>query len=255
MTGGFLLLMLVFGQNVKVVGPVKVAGPVKVVAGASVGSSFASVAAVADRAANTNKLTCAGTGCTLTVPSTGSAHAMTLWAFESNGNKISSVANGGTWQVPTTTGCQPSSGPVGQLSVAYVLSSSSGTTSISITFAGTVSDVTVIYNEVSWSGSSVTFDTCAANNPGTNGSTTATGPTLSIAGTEMASELISLSADIINSAASPWDTNFVNQNNIGGGLGANAGSFVLNNPPNAASSWTLNSAEFYIVAAIVLKGN
>lgn len=232
----------------------RIPGPGGTTAAGGGGGTFTLTQAVADRATWANHLTCAGTGCTLAVPSTGTGHGFLAFAYDGSGNKLTTVTGGGTWTVPAAS-CVAASGPVGGTSCAYVTNSTSGTTSLSFTFNGTVGDVTIAYWEYAWSGASISFDNCWSTNPGTT-ATTLTGPTLSLAGgTEVVGTLASASGSSITAVAAPYNTNFVNQDDATGALSPNAGSTVLNTPTNTASSWTITPAQFFIINACALKGN
>ena len=78
--------------------------------------------------------------CTLTIPATGAGHLLFLEAGNEAGTFISSVSGGGTWAVPMgTNSCQAKQVVQTQnnaASCAYNLSSSSGTTTLTVTMAG-----------------------------------------------------------------------------------------------------------------------
>ena len=84
-----------------------------------------------------NGLSC-NPSCLLTIPFTGSGHLLYLEAANL-GSHISSVTGGGTWVVPGGANtCQISATIAGNdnLSCAYVLSSTSGATSLNVTMSG-----------------------------------------------------------------------------------------------------------------------
>jgi hypothetical protein len=73
--------------------------------------------------------------CSLAVTSTGAGHLLYLQSATLNGTHITAASGGGAWVIPG--GCQiaiPSTGDT--LSCAYVLSSTAGATSLSITMSG-----------------------------------------------------------------------------------------------------------------------
>lgn len=218
------------------------------------GGTFAIVHSVADRAVWANHLTCTGTGCTLVVPSTGSSHGYLAFAYDGSGNNLTAASGGGTWTVPAS--CAQGSGPVGEVSCAYVTSSSSGTTSLSFTFNGTVGDVSIFFWEYSWSGASISFDNCWKTTPPSGSTTTITGPTLTLSGgTEVVGSMASADGGSVTAASAPYNTNFVNQDDVAGATSPSGASTVLNTPSNTASSWTVSPAATWIVNACALKGN
>lgn len=208
---------------------------------------------VADRKTYGNNLNCVAAVCTLTVPSTGTGHGALLSEMDTDGLTISSVTGGCTWTVQSTA--VTGSGPVGNINAATCLSTSSGTTAIVITMSGSPSDITVFYREVSWSGSSISFDVCGAASRAT--ATTAAGPTLTLSGSsdaiiQMASEATSLPSSV----TSPYNTNFLNTATTGGGgLGFSAGSVAINQSAGTAPIWTLGANTSSLVNACALKGN
>ena len=92
----------------------------------------------------------------MTIPSTGSGHLLFLQSANLTASSyISSVSGGGTWVVPA--GCQINLSGVGPLSCAYVLSSSSGATSVTVTMSSSSVNGFVLY-EVSRSSGSFVLD-------------------------------------------------------------------------------------------------
>src|SRR5574343_953860 len=77
--------------------------------------------------------------CVFTVTSTGSGNLLVITAtqFSGGANYISSISGGGTWVVPTGANYQMANACCGAVSSGYVLSSTSGTTSITVTWNGT----------------------------------------------------------------------------------------------------------------------
>ncbi len=82
--------------------------------------------------------------CTLTIPSTGAGHLLFMVAGNEAFNHINSVSGGGTWVVPTGSNtCQIQLNILSQnnaMSCAYVLSSTAGATSLSVTMSGNAQD-------------------------------------------------------------------------------------------------------------------
>jgi hypothetical protein len=100
--------------------------------------------------------------CSLSIPppAIGSGHLLYLQAANLSGPYIQSVSGGGTWVVPT--GCQVKvSGTSDALSCAYVLSSTSAASSISITMTGN-STTGFTFSEVATSSGSFLLDAIGA---------------------------------------------------------------------------------------------
>lgn len=217
------------------------------------GGTWTLVNSVADRAVAANKLTCVAAVCTLTVPSTGTGNGLIVQAMNTNGvSSISTVTGGGTWVVPA--GCHVTSGPVGGQDAAYALSSSSGTTSVVITFSASPGDTALFYREVSWSGSSISFDVCGTASRAS--ATTSAGPTLTLTGTSYSiGQICSQDSGRPTSITSPYNTNFVNVNDAAASLGFTAGTVALNQSAGTAPTWTLSASAATLVQALSLKGN
>lgn len=244
----FMLLYLWWYMLTAPFQAVRIPGPGGAVAGG--GGSFTLIQSVADRAVHANNLICSGSSCTLTVSSTGSGHGAVIQAAEAGGAHISSVSGGGTWTAPV--GCQVNSGPVGGLSAAYNTSLSSGITSISITFSGTIADLDVVFREVSWSGSSISYDTCGTVSGGP--STSANGPTLTLSGSSDAiGQFMASSGDSPTSVASPYNTTYIATNSVSAPLVHGAGAIAFTSS-GTGPLWSLAS-NYYLANAIALKGN
>jgi hypothetical protein len=98
--------------------------------------------------------------CSITIPSTGSGHLLFVQATNPNTASISSISGGGTWVIPSGSNtCKILlTSTNDQTSCAYVLSSTSGVTSLSVTMnTNTVNGYFVVY-EVSRSSGSFTLD-------------------------------------------------------------------------------------------------
>lgn len=128
----------------------------------------------------TSDVTCNST-CTLTLnATTGAGHLLFFQvANEQSAAYVSSISGGGTWVIPT--GCQitGTAGAVGSLSCAYVLSSTSGTTSLSVTMNKNATVGMVMY-EVSRASGSFVLDTLGSTTQPAG--LTFSGQTLSISG-------------------------------------------------------------------------
>jgi hypothetical protein len=103
-------------------------------------------------------LNCSPT-CSITVPSTGSNHLLFLESADEAFTHITSVSGGGSWVVPTGANtCQIQfaiSSQNNANSCAYVLSSTSGTKSISVTMSGSASTAFLFWEIATTTGSFV----------------------------------------------------------------------------------------------------
>jgi hypothetical protein len=104
-----------------------------------------------------------GPSCSLTIPATGTGHLLFLQAGDVVNAHINSVSGGGTWVV---AGCPTITlSPNQNLSCAYVLSSTAGTTSLNVTMSGSGSMFFSVW-EMATTGTSFTVD---AQGTATNG--------------------------------------------------------------------------------------
>jgi len=120
----------------------------------------------------------------LTVSSTGSGHLLFVQGYYSAGSTefITSVSGGGTWVIPSS--CQQGYSAIGAAnSCAYVLSSSSGTTSVSIGFSGTSTTWAFAFYEVSTSLTGFSLDAIATSTYSTS-NTAPAGQALTLTGSE-----------------------------------------------------------------------
>lgn len=127
--------------------------------------------------------TCSGsTSCSLAVSSTGSGNLIVLAVTNVNGTAdyLSSATGGGTWVVPA--GCQLSNNSAGAVSGAYVLSSTSGTTSIALTLSATTT-YHVAFLEYSRSGGASVLDGACATHNNSSNTTTPVGVAQTLTGT------------------------------------------------------------------------
>jgi hypothetical protein len=122
--------------------------------------------------------------CNLTIPSTNAGDLLFVMAGNLGGTHINSVSGGGTWVVPSgANSCRINvvSTDSGELSCAYALSSTAGTTSISVTMSGTVNTGFGIWEIHSNTGLPFVFDTQASQ---VNAASFApSGPALTLSGT------------------------------------------------------------------------
>jgi len=122
--------------------------------------------------------------CNLALPqASGAGHLLFVMAANLNNDHITSVSGGGTWVVPTGANtCQISYVQAGNnaFSCAYALSSTAGTTSISVTLNGTSSTGFGIWEVSSATGNPFVFDTQGSHVNGN--SATPLGQALTISG-------------------------------------------------------------------------
>ena len=183
-----------------------------------------------------------------TVPSTGSGNLLALMVTDSTGSAyyVTSVTSGGTWTVPT--GCQQLvSGGFSQ-SCAYAPSSTSGVTSITLNFTSNAS-----YSWRYWEVHS-TLGTIALDPSGglgvtgfiTPGTTSATGVTLTLTGTnDYIMQGIAGYSAAPNAIASPYaDFQAGNESNLDG-YGDR-----LNTTSGTAPAWTMASSTDYAGTAM-----
>lgn len=140
------------------------------------GSSSGNTYTLVQQVGSGGSLYCSASPCAQTVPSTGSGHLLVFVSANGSANAISSISG---WTVNSS--CTLDSGG-STVSMAYLLSSTSGVTSFSITPAST-SGMRLYYFEYSVSPGPAVFDTC-----GTNGVTPSggvfTGPSLTLTGSK-----------------------------------------------------------------------
>lgn len=210
---------------------------------------------VVDRSAWAVSLSCTGAVCTLTTASTGTGHGGLLNFWESSGGlTISSVTGGCTWTVQASA--HQSTGPVGDTYGATCTSTTSGATSIVITFSGAVGDVMARFGEFAWSGSSISVDLVNSHAPGTTSTAPVETDMTAITGTsDVIGQMLCSDSSVPTAVTSPYNTNFKNiGTGSGASLGACATSYVMNTASGTAPTWTQPSGTF-IGSAIALKGN
>ena len=122
--------------------------------------------------------------CTLTIPATGAGHLLFIEAGDESFTNITSVSGGGNWVVPNGANtCQIQQNIAGQnnaASCAYNLSSTSGTTSLTVTMSGAASTNFAIW-EIATTIGSFMFDAQGSAVNNTTGFYT-NGPSLALSG-------------------------------------------------------------------------
>ena len=202
----------------------------------------------------TNSSSCSGTTCTITVASTGSGHLLVLAGVgDSTGSahSFSSASGGGSWVHCTacTNGGLFFGSTYSSNDIAYVLSSSSGATSITWTWNGSMTSSGLLFEELSYSGSTITYDT-AGNGGLLAACSSCSGVALSPAGSQ---EVIIQYGNPLNSITG-----------ISGGTYGNliidsnfSDSFAtqLNSANGTAPAWSTSSSGTFWPIAIAFKGN
>lgn len=189
---------------------------------------------------------CAGGGAACTVPlsSTGSGHLLAIVGYAGTNVTISSINAGGTFV--HCSNCQQFQALTGTIDAGWVLSSSSGVTSIIVTFSGNHAGAHVAIYEASCSGGTIAKDSNAAGTgSGTNASASSpyTGQALTLSGTQDFIVAAGVSDLDVTAAASPYNTNFNSVN--GAGI-----SYILNSTSGTAASWTAAGATKATFAAL-----
>jgi len=179
--------------------------------------------------------------CSITIPSSGAGDAAIIWWRGGGGNNITAVSGGGTWTIAANCASNFASRAV---NCAYILSMAGGTTTVSVTFP-TINTVSgFVYQEFSYTGSSMAVDVVGTNVSNSTSATTQTGLALTLGG----------SNDVIVQAIVP-------------GLGATSittyGSFatssdiasasLVNTTSGTAPTWTLSGSSTATTGAIALK--
>jgi hypothetical protein len=99
--------------------------------------------------------------CSVPIQSTGSGNLFFVETISNTSSTsfISSVTGGGTWVIPSGSNtCQIGQATIGAISCAYVLSDTSGVSSLNVTMSGT-STVNFATYEISKSGGAISLDT------------------------------------------------------------------------------------------------
>lgn len=192
--------------------------------------------------------------CSFTIPSTGSGHLLYVEAGDLTNGFISSVSGGGTWVVPSGSNtCRialGSSSSGDALSCAYVLSSTSGATSLSVTMTGTASVSFAVAELASGSGP-FSFDVQGST---TNGSSSnPTGQALTLTGTKDAIfqavfQPGGTSGDTLYPLATTASTSSVNFMDNNAGI-----AMLLNTSSGAPPSWVNQQHNATAVSGVAFK--
>lgn len=253
-----LLLFLLLASTVSLAqgigGKAGVGGKAGFGGGATVGGTWTFVNFSAGNAGGAESLTCVTTTCTLTVPSTGTGHALMLGAMNAAGSgiTISSVSGGcSSWVVDASA--HKSSASITDMNGAYCLSSTSGATSVVVTFSTTAGTAVVMMYEASWSGSSITHDTTASTQNAA--SATPSGQALTLTGTDAVMQFVTSAGGTVTTVNAPYTTLFKNSDPAGGGAFSFTGGSAALNPTGSAPTWTLSASQPTLVFGMALKGN
>lgn len=113
------------------------------------------------RVAHTNKLSSCGTSCVVTVTSTGTGHLLLITCYPAAAATTCSAASGGgTWVHPGSCAAT-STTAVGAVDFLYALSSTSGATSVTVTFSAANGNVNAVEEaEYSTTATPWTFGGC-----------------------------------------------------------------------------------------------
>lgn len=195
----------------------------------------------------------AGTTCNLTVTSTGTGHVLIGVLLQATTTAaISSVSGGGTWVHPASCSASDTNG--GSVDVAYVLSSTSGTTTITVTSTKSFVSQNGVWEvgEYSFTASPAVFDACGTPASRTTGTTIA-GAAISLTGTnDVIIQAIGCGQTCSTSAtggfvgATPW----LSPNDFPGGDGV-GGS--INTSSTTAPNWAQSPTATAAVTAIAIK--
>lgn len=195
---------------------------------------------------NVDNATCTSAPtCVFTVTSTGTGHLLVITATQFSGaaNYISSVSGGGTWVVPTGANYQMANACCGAVSSAYVLSSTSGTTSITVTWNGTFAAL-LDFREFSFTGGSTSLDTGATLYDSVAG-TSQPGPALTLSGSSDA---------IMQSSVCESGPNAIDGSYIGTYFAGFSGyAYKINTGSGTAPNWTLPASGRCTTSAIAFK--
>lgn len=234
-------------------GKASMAGKSGLGGGSSPPGTWASVQEVRGRRSRATNYTCVTTVCTLTVASTGTGHGLTISAFNDNGETISSISGGcASWSIQAAASI--GTGPVGELLGATCASSTSGSTSIAVTFSADAStdDDNIVFHEFSWTGSSITFDLASTVNNGT--STTPPGVDMTaITGYDVIVQIMAGSVSPASAISSPYNTTFQNNDSNAAPM-AIATAYVMNTYIGTAPTWT-TASEATLGSALALRGH
>ena len=181
-------------------------------------------------------LACSPT-CNVTVASTGTGHLLVVLAVSPTTATalLSSISGGGTWVVPTGANtCSRGTVAEGGVSCGYVLASTSGTTTVTLTM-GVTQTYDVSFWEVSYTGAGpISVD--AQNSGASTAAASPPGQALTLAGTSDAIfQNVATSSAQVTAISAPY-TDFTN-------AGANFVGMAqtLNQSSGAAPTWTVST--------------
>lgn len=193
--------------------------------------------------------TCANnaTACTVTVSSIGAGHTLIAGSlvFRTAGSStLSSVTGGETWtHCAGTNGCAFGNTGWGWLDASYVLSATGSETSFTCNVSAAAGGYLACFViELSYSGSSVSFDT---SNGGNNTScTSCSGVALTLGGTDAIVQI-----GIPEDALTAINLSYTGTFNSGAGV-----AYLINTTNGTAPTWTANAGQMAKMA-IAFKGN
>jgi hypothetical protein len=174
---------------------------------------------------------CTSSPCAVTTATTGTGNLLYVGMSTSNsGITISSISGGGTWVHPGSCSASEPTGGGGSSDVAYMLSSTSGTTTVSVTLSGAPGAVVITFAEVAYGGS-MALDVCGTRVQPT-AATSVAGVALTLTGTN----------DIMFQVVNPAGSCSSVSGSYTAWFNAGAGSaYLLNTTSGTAPTWTCTS--------------
>ena len=178
---------------------------------------------------------CAGgsTSCSVTVTSTGAGHLGYIFSQYSNATALtitSVTGGGGTWVIPAS--CNAVDSNSNGTACAYVLSTASGATTLTVNFSGaSANGIAVSFYEESFTGGSVVLDSCGTISRASS-STSQLGVALTISGTN----------DVIFQGATVSTSTTAISSPYGHLDGFTAAASLENTVSGTAPTWTLSPA-------------
>lgn len=189
--------------------------------------------------------TTSGTSFTINIASTGAGHALVVeFYYLTSGVTLSSLSGGGTWV--HCTGCASCTTLATCVDFYYVLSSTSGATSITATVSTTGNARGAIFYELPFTGSSVQFDAANTLSSTTSG-TTNTGPVLTLSGSNDAIIQGLQASAAISGISSPYTLELYTTN------AGRASGYNLNTTSGSAVTWTTGTNITWSMNAIAFK--
>jgi len=198
--------------------------------------------AAVQRAENT---ACTTNPCTITVSSTGSGHLGIVVIFDyTHHTVISSVSGGGTWVHPTGSSSCNEYANSSDVDCAYTLSTTSGATSITLSFGTTPGPYAAAeYGEWSYTASPASFDAAGVATTSSN-----TNPQTAVALTLTGSNDLIVQFLSGTWAATAISSPYTSQANFTNGYGF-AGA--INTTSGSAPSWTMNNTGAGVVMGAI----